>query len=74
MFSTHLTVCECMYPWRSEDNFQESVPSFYHVGPGDWTQVVMFGQSIEQAHQFISIFGLSNIIYHIVIYSIFITI
>lgn len=28
-----------MYKWRSEDNIQE----FYHVGPGDETQVIRFG-------------------------------
>ena len=34
-----------MYKWRSEDNMQEleSVVFFYHVGPGDETQVIRFG-------------------------------
>lgn len=29
-----------VHMWRSEDNFWESVLSFYHVSPGDWTQGV----------------------------------
>jgi hypothetical protein len=32
----------------SEDNFWESVPSFYHIGPGDQTQVVWLG-GVSQA-------------------------
>lgn len=29
--------------WRSEDNLQESSFSFYHVGPGNQTQVIRLG-------------------------------
>lgn len=28
---------------RSEDNLQESVPAFWHMGPGHWTQVPRLG-------------------------------
>lgn len=30
---------DMVYVWRSEDNIQELVVSFCHVGPGDWTHV-----------------------------------
>lgn len=36
----HVTLC--MY-LRSEDNIQESILSFYHVGPGNPTKVVSLG-------------------------------
>lgn len=29
-----------VHEWRLEDSIQESVLSFYCVGPGDWTQVI----------------------------------
>lgn len=36
--------CKCVpHTWRSEDNLQESVHSFYHVSSGDWTKVIRFG-------------------------------
>lgn len=35
----HMGLCMPQHDWRLEDNFQLSVPSFYHVGPGDKTQV-----------------------------------
>jgi hypothetical protein len=28
--------------WKSQDNFWESIPSFYHVGPGAGAQVIKF--------------------------------
>jgi hypothetical protein len=34
--------------WGSEDNFQELVLSFYHVGPRDGTQVVRLGSKPSQ--------------------------
>lgn len=30
--------------WKSEANFQESIFSFYRVGPRDGTQVLMIGR------------------------------
>lgn len=36
-------VCTMVYMWKSEDNFQESVLTFHHVGPGDWTDVDRLG-------------------------------
>lgn len=44
---------ECV--WRSEDNLQEYVFSFHHMGSGDQTQVVKLGSNYTepsaQAHQ-----------------------
>lgn len=31
------------YTQVSEDNLQESVLSFHHVGPGAWTHIIRFG-------------------------------
>lgn len=27
-------------PWRSEENLEELLPSFHHMGPGNQTQVM----------------------------------
>lgn len=34
--------CITEYTWRSEDNLQDSVLSFYYVGPKDETPVIRF--------------------------------
>lgn len=35
-FLLHLCICVCVCTWRSEDKL-ESLVSFYHVSPGDWS-------------------------------------
>lgn len=35
--------CAMACMWRPEDNYQQSVLSFYHMGPWDWTWVIRFG-------------------------------
>lgn len=35
--------------WSVEDNLQEFVPSFYHVGSRDWSQVSRLGNKIVKA-------------------------
>lgn len=48
-FFLHLCVCACAHTctwahmWRSEDNLQEVVLSFDHVGTRDWTKVIWLG-------------------------------
>ena len=39
VYVTYVCVTVCM--WRSEDNLQESVLSFYHVDPRDGTQIII---------------------------------
>lgn len=38
-----MCACTTVSIWKSEDNFQRSVLSFYHIGPGDQTQVINHG-------------------------------
>lgn len=38
-----MCACTMAHVWRSEDNLPELVPSSYHVGPGNETQVVRLG-------------------------------
>lgn len=44
-FFTLVCVCVCAlaHMWRSEDNLQELVLSFDHVGSRDWTKVIWLG-------------------------------
>lgn len=35
--------CVPTYTWRSEDNLQDSILSFYHVNPGNYSQASGFG-------------------------------
>jgi hypothetical protein len=42
-------MCSIVYIWEqvSEDNFQESLLSFYHVGPRDQTQVDFLSSQVS---------------------------
>lgn len=42
LYTLHACVCVGVV-CRSENHFQESVHSFYHVGPGHWTQISSLG-------------------------------
>lgn len=45
IFDIYLSICICVcsYILRSEDTLQESLLSFHHMGPGDWTQIIRLG-------------------------------
>lgn len=46
----HIHVMRCM--WKSKNSLWELVFSFYHMGPGDWTQTVSFSPSLLQSWRF----------------------
>lgn len=38
--------CVCIHVFGGQRTFQESVPSFYPVGPRDWTQTIEVGSNL----------------------------
>lgn len=57
----YLCVCATAYIWTSDDNFQEPVFSFYHMGPGDRTQIARLSHLTSPPHPFLKMDFLSGL-------------
>lgn len=59
----HVWVCACYGAmWKSEDCLWELVPSFHHVGPRVWIQVVKSRLAVYIFYLWSDLSGLSNLI------------